>query len=725
MSFFHPLALLIGGALIGLPVAVHLLTRPRPVRFPFSALRFLDTALRQRRFFARLRDAVVLTLRTLALVAIAAAFARPLLHGALLPAGGNVNRRVVILDVSGSMNARKGGVGVFQRARAKALQYVRYSPDLGANLILAGARPKAAFDLFSANFPAMQAEIRAAEAREENLDAPAALARAAQMFSNPQDPARGKGQLVIVTDLQATSWREVGRGDLPPDVEIIVEYVGLGLGPEVGNLAVTSVSTVGRPEVGRPTPVRVEMQNFSGADQTRTVELAANDRVYRQDVACKAWSRAVAAFELPGDATAENGGWIIGTAQLVEARDALPFDDVRPFAFEVRKAAFYAVVSRESGQEVGSSTYFVARMLCPTAGMANAGGERVVAFRPGAATADALTEADMIVLNQPGRLEPEWIQFLAGMLLRGRPVLYVLSEPADAENLAALAQACGHALSLPVSFTAWQGAAASGRSYRFDASGGAPLTLTDVRTTVWPFQAFGEDVPTLAKGLTAGRVLKTAPEPHGAENEVLAKWSDGSAALVSTRVGNGQLVLWNADMLSSTLPRSGFFVAVMREIVGQLLTDPLTHAGWLPCGAGRMLLLPPAAGCAEGLALLGPDGKRIEEFDLREEKNGLTWRWTSVGRPGVYRVERNGKTVFAVAAACPPEESDLRPIAPGGLEAQLAPKTSVHGRQPSVAIVGLPGQAALKEAAEVWPWLLVAALAFILSELAVLKMFRV
>jgi hypothetical protein len=368
-------------------------------------------------------------------------------------------------------------------------------------------------------------------------------------------------------------------------------------------------------------------------------------------------------------------------------------------------------------------------MLCPSSGTAGAGGERVAAFTPGAETPDALAEADLLVLDKPGRLTPEWVQFLAGMMLRGRPTLYVASEPADAENLAALSQSCGHSLTLPVTYAAWQSGAPEKTPRGFRSPGAAQrLELTDVRAGVPPFQAFGEDVPALAKNLAASRVLKTTPEKNGAAEEVLARWSDGSAALVSTRVGSGQLLIWNADLLASTLPKSAFFVALMRETAAQLLTDPLAVADReVPCGAARTLLLPPDAGRAEGLSLIGPNGARIEEFDLREEKNGLAWRWAPVGGPGVYRVQRGDKTVFAAATACPPDESDLRPVAASALGAQLAPKTAALGQeaQHAVAIAGLPGQPPNQEAAEIWPWLLVAALAFVLSELVLLKVFRV
>lgn len=322
MSLVHPIALMAGAGLVALPLLVHLLTRPRPVRFPFSALRFLESALRQRRFFARVRDVLILGLRVLLLAAIAAAFARPLLQGAGAPAGKDVTRRVIVLDVSRSMNARKGGVRVFDRAQAQALRYVKRGGDLRTNVVLAGARPRAAFDTLSANYPALEAEVRRAQPLDKELDARSALARAAQLLEAKGRENVGRGQVVVVTDLQATNWRGVSRAALPSDLDVTVEYVGLG--PDAGNLTLAGVSAPERVEVGRALRLRVDVQNSAGSEQVRTVEVAANGRVYRQDVRCAAWQSAAAFFDLP----APEAGWLTGTATIVEARDALPADDV-------------------------------------------------------------------------------------------------------------------------------------------------------------------------------------------------------------------------------------------------------------------------------------------------------------------------------------------------------------------------------------------------------------
>mgnify|MGYP000692485023 CR=1 FL=1 len=59
----------------GVPVLVHLLTRPRPMRLPLSTLRFIREAVRERRARHRLRDLIILGLRTLAVLLAALAIA--------------------------------------------------------------------------------------------------------------------------------------------------------------------------------------------------------------------------------------------------------------------------------------------------------------------------------------------------------------------------------------------------------------------------------------------------------------------------------------------------------------------------------------------------------------------------------------------------------------------------------------------------------------------------
>ena len=41
MAYLHPWAIVVGVLAAGLPLAIHLLTRPRPIRLPLSTIRFV------------------------------------------------------------------------------------------------------------------------------------------------------------------------------------------------------------------------------------------------------------------------------------------------------------------------------------------------------------------------------------------------------------------------------------------------------------------------------------------------------------------------------------------------------------------------------------------------------------------------------------------------------------------------------------------------------------
>src|SRR5262245_40958280 len=172
MTFLHPWAIAAGALALGAHVLIHYLTRPRPLRVPLSTLRFVREAVEQKRARYKLRDWIVLILRTLAVALIAIAFARPMLGSksiASTQTPGDVVR-VVILDQSLSMAASSGGISAFERGRAAASSVLVYQRALRGNLILAGAQAKPVFERPTSNFDALREELGKATPRSERLN---------------------------------------------------------------------------------------------------------------------------------------------------------------------------------------------------------------------------------------------------------------------------------------------------------------------------------------------------------------------------------------------------------------------------------------------------------------------------------------------------------------------------------------------------------------------------
>src|SRR3954462_3822982 len=98
MSFLYP-AFLIGGIAIALPIVLHLLRRHVAPEVPFTAVRLLKRSQLERDDRRRLRELFLLIARVVALLLLAAAFARPYLLSAT--PGGVL---IVAVDRSYSMS---------------------------------------------------------------------------------------------------------------------------------------------------------------------------------------------------------------------------------------------------------------------------------------------------------------------------------------------------------------------------------------------------------------------------------------------------------------------------------------------------------------------------------------------------------------------------------------------------------------------------------------------
>ena len=77
MALAHALILGLGGLLIGIPILLHMLMQPKPKAYQFPALRFVKEMHQTNQRSLNLRHWVLLLLRCLLLLALAAAFAKP------------------------------------------------------------------------------------------------------------------------------------------------------------------------------------------------------------------------------------------------------------------------------------------------------------------------------------------------------------------------------------------------------------------------------------------------------------------------------------------------------------------------------------------------------------------------------------------------------------------------------------------------------------------------
>jgi Aerotolerance regulator N-terminal/von Willebrand factor type A domain len=691
VDFLHPWALYAGVALAGLPVLIHWLTRPRPVRMPLSTIRFVRESIAGRRSMRRLRDWLVLALRAAAIVLLAWAIGRPRFGDQALVTAGDPGsgRRVVLLDASHSLAAESGGVQLFQKAKAIAAGYLGDQPGLRSNLILIGARPRPVFERLSTSGSALRDELAKVEVLPERANVQAALNLAGEMLAKATPPGEAC-EIVLVGDFQRTNWAAADFSVLPEEARI--QFDSVSPARPLDNLAILNAVAAGRVEEGRETRFEVEIGNYTTAARKVKIDVFLEKASYRLEGVCP-----LGKTTLSAEVVLQGAGWQTGVARIVDAHDAIAADDSRSFAIDVRAAPVHVLITRQPADAKNASSYFLERALAPTIGAAGQG--RVLRMNPANWDRDLLAGAALLVVDHPGPIAAEHVKELAELIRRGRGMLFVAAEPDDATTLRRLAEALDAAWQMPVEFAP---PAASAR--RKD------LFLVETRKELAPFKVFGDQLASAIGPLRIGGGLTSRRLEAGLADDVLATLSDQSAFLVVAACGAGQVAVLNVDLAASNLPSSPAFVPLVGELSNRLLGSSASSSSFSP-GESATFLFPPDVGSAD-LVVEGPTG---DTGRISQDSGGLTWRPPLDARPGIYRVKHGSTTVLAAAAVLPADEADLRTMDPALLRDRLGGRRSVHFRSSTTE-----GD----ETDSAWVWLAIGVLACLIGEMVVLGIFR-
>ncbi|MEK9138612.1 MAG: BatA domain-containing protein, partial [Bacteroidota bacterium] len=106
MTFLNPF-LLVGLAAAAIPIIIHLLNLRKLKTVEFSSLRFLKELQKTKMRRVKIRQILLLILRTLLIIIVVLAFARPALRGSVGTIGAHARSTIVILlDDSPSMSVR-------------------------------------------------------------------------------------------------------------------------------------------------------------------------------------------------------------------------------------------------------------------------------------------------------------------------------------------------------------------------------------------------------------------------------------------------------------------------------------------------------------------------------------------------------------------------------------------------------------------------------------------
>jgi Aerotolerance regulator N-terminal/von Willebrand factor type A domain len=515
MRFLYPV-FLIGALAAAIPIVLHFMRRHLAPEVPFSAVRLLRGSPVPQAERRRLRDLLLLAARILAILLLAAAFARPYLAG---PASGSPGLRIVAIDRSFSM----GAPGRFARALVEARGAIDQAP---------AGEPVAvvAFD--------DRAEVMAEPGSAS--DARTALARLAPgfggtrygpVFDKASELAGGAGgRLIVVTDLHTAGWGDRSRQILDAGLQLDVRDVGAAL----QNLAVAGL----RAETDR---VVASIRNTGRVSRSGQLRVERDGRI-AATTPFTAAGGSITEVSIPYRAP-ESGALAVS----LDDPQGFPADNTRFLILDAAIGDAVLIVATGAGQ---SGFYLTRALAAQSAAPGDRRAARVQVIDAGrTAEGKALSAADVsnhaaVVLLSTRGIERGARDAIGAFARAGGGILIAASPDVEPSVLASMFD-----LNTALSDVA-------------ERPGPLSLSITDLRHPV--FRPFGALAANLGQ-VRFDRAWRIRPDDW----DVAARFTDGTPALLERTEGKGRVVLFASDIDRSwnDFPVHSSFVPFVAEAV--------------------------------------------------------------------------------------------------------------------------------------------------------------
>ncbi len=408
MSFVH--AWFLGFAvLLAVPVIIHLLRSHRFDPQAIGTLRFLHQALSETAAKRKVSRWFLLLLRILAVLAAVLLFARPLLSSNR----GSVQETLILVDASGSMATRDGGVRRFELALRRAGALAACEPH--PRVWLCGEECR--------EIPVAQLDKAAKETTPSgHVDWPAALRTVGGVSTAP-------AKLILLSDLQRADLDAASGAALPiwpgKTKAEIVSFAGSGWDGELASLA-----------WGRRT----------GTGSDLVARIVVHGTPPAADFSAEAWINGACVAKVaapPASGSVHLGIPVSDKATgTVEVRlvggDALPEDDRLWIPLDDAAPAPVVVAAPPAAYRFASEGYYLAKAL--GAEPAGSNGEKARAFDIRSTDVSGLSGKNLgaIVLGDCGKEEAAALEKALPAVKRGMGVMLFLGPRADASVCAAL-----------------------------------------------------------------------------------------------------------------------------------------------------------------------------------------------------------------------------------------------------------------------------------------------
>jgi hypothetical protein len=668
MTFQNP-PMLVGLAAALVPLALHLLNRSRYRNVDWAAMMFLVGVDARSLQSTRLKQWLLLALRSALLALLAIALARPVMHRRdLPPARPGRTAAVLVLDRSGSMSLNDNGRLRLDLAREAIFQLLSPGFHRGDDLwlIALGDRtsgPGANARIYSSDPQEMARRVKEVPAAGGVADVAAGLREALEILAAAEAPNR---EIYVISDRQASSWtgmdepfaaewrQQVAR-QLPQRPRLCVVPIGTD---ETDNVAVEAVQPTGEPIVfEQPASVEVKIHNYGSVPRaavplTVTVKSPSGAKPSASSRNVNLPAAGVASIDVP-IAFTEAGSNLI-TAK-VTAPGLLTDKELSISVDVARNLRVLVIDGDEREGTLQSGADFLRLALAPYSDANPKRNTAVVSvLRPDAwGPADVRDCRVLILANVPSLTEVQ-ADAIQQFVYDGGGLIVAPGDQARVENYNA---------ALPWLPASLQPAIAESES------AATALGVLELTHPIFRFlQGHSDAAPPVVK-----RYFPATARPGAA---TLASYGDGKPMLLERSVGRGRVLLMTTpvDPDWNSMPLTHFFLPFVQSAVRYVAAAPAArHQVERNLSPGQPLVAEfdePLDAARVVVTVPSRDRERDRpdpSFVISQFGAGAQVRFDGTAMPGIYRVQPHGGNdlhVVQFVVSTPVAESNLAPLAP-------------------------------------------------------------
>jgi hypothetical protein len=667
MSFLAPIFLPLL-ALASVPIIIHLLNRRRFQLVEWAPMKYLKLTIKSNRRRLRIEQIILLAIRTLIVILLIMAIARPVLSptglGAWL-AGNSRTSRVIVIDDSLSMGYRDGPRTAFESAKDVTTQIVRSvgKQDSITVLTTSNLATPLVHDVHLDDTTRLVSTVNALSISDGPSDWPAVFRAVNDELSTATFPTK---EVVLITDLRKSGWdaqvTELARKWANEKVAMKIIDVGSSRTANVSIATLESEDPLSLPNM--PVNLLSRIHNNKGEPIAGAQAMLSIDQQ----------TRPVILPTLPSGETTDVPLTVTPTAagqipiKLSLPADDLAGDDTRFFCLTVRPTLDVMLIDGEPGTRAfESETDYLT--LAYTIG---AEPWRVTRATEGEWNQAKNALSDLMVLANVASLSPAQVKELERYVSNGGGLMIFCGDLLDITAYNDRLYADGKGL-LPVKLDAPTDGPVNG------------LVVEPAQNS--PLELLTKVSPEALARVKINKYMAVENVKNSDTVRVLARWNNSQAApaVIEKRFGRGRVLLFTvtADKAWSDWPVDPTFVLSARAAATSVARGSNQQEN-ISAGQPIVYTLPDTESATEPKIRL-PNGEFFAmQYLAKTDQSPPTLRFDNSSRAGSYSIswkDSTGHDQSRLICVSPnPAESNLDPINERELKGILDPldPTIVH-----------------------------------------------